>query len=220
MVLKLLRLRHLFYLAVFALFFLPFSVLSQDYSFSDSKLGISLNMPEGFTVEKQPPGDVIFIARSAEDPLPTITLVKQMGNPRIAERTKAQLRNDVVDSYRAAGFFDAEAEYGEKRKLADRDVFFAKILYVHKERSVAAGVFIFPTKERYFILTMIDDRDALTAKLPILEKIAKSVRLKGGAPDPEIESNKRQVLYWFIGAIALVLSLQIGWWLLGKLKKA
>jgi hypothetical protein len=220
MVLKLLPLRCLSYLAVFSLFFLPFSALSQVYSFSDSKLGISLDIPEGFTVEKQPPGDVIFIARSAEDQLPTITLVKQMGNPRIAERTMAQLRNDVVDSYRAVGFVDAEAEYGEKRKLAGRDVFFAKILYEHNKRSVAAGVFIFPTKERYFILTMIDDRDALTTKLPILEKIAKSVRLKGAAPDPEIESSKLQVLYWFIGAIALVVALQAGWWLLGKLKKA
>ena len=67
---------------------------------------------------------------------------------------------------------------------------------------------------------MIDNRDALTAKLPVLEKIAKSVRLKGGAPDPEIESSKLQVLYWFIGAIALVVALQAGWWLLAKLKKA
>lgn len=220
MVFKLSSWRRLSYLAVFSLFFLPFSALSQDYSFSDSKLGISLDIPEGFTVEKQPPGDVIFIARSAEDQLPTITLVKQMGNPRIAERTMAQLRNDVVDSYRAVGFVDAEAEYGEKRKLAGRDVFFAKILYEHNKRLVAAGVFIFPTKERYFILTMIDNRDALTAKLPVLEKIAKSVRLKGGAPDPEIESSKLQVLYWFIGAIALVVALQAGWWLLAKLKKA
>jgi hypothetical protein len=201
------------YLPVIALFFVAFSAVSQDTTYSDNKLGISLSFPDSFTIEKKDSGDVIFIARPNQGYFPTVTVVQQIGNAKVADRTMSEIRNEVVDSYRAVGFVDAEAEYGEKRKLAGRDVFFGKILYVHNQRPVAAGVFVFPSKERYFILTMVNDRDALASTLPILEKIAKSVVLKYPPPDPEISANKVYIVYWFVGALALMLLLQ-GIWLL------
>ena len=191
-------------------------VVAQDTDFADTKLGISLQLPEGFTLERKSKGDVLFVARPNEGDFPTMTLVQQVGNPRVPERTASELRNDIVDSYRAVGFVDAESDYGEKRKLADRDVFFTKILYEHNKRLVAAGVFIFPAKERYFILTMINDREALPQTLPILEKVAKSVRLSSPPPSPEIQASKLYVVYWFAGALLLLLLIQGVWWLFSR----
>jgi hypothetical protein len=185
--------------------------------FVDSDLGLTLFYPSSFErVIKPPSSEVVLLLKGPQGGYPSINVIKLVGDPKIAQKSVYDLGTDVVDSYRAVGLIDAEISQSEKKKLADRDVFFTKVSYLMKGSQMAAAVYVVPTLHHYFVFTFVDSKDAYPTTVRIMENIMKGVSLlRDPAPIAPPREDGRVMLYWIAGVFALL----FGAWLLSLLLK-
>ena len=218
------------------------AALAQDSGYVNNKRGISMTVPAPLDIQKKNDGDVLFVAKPGSDLLPSMTLVTQVGNPKITEKSIGELANDVVDSYRAVGLVDAEStgkhmmgqqsegatpaaeaqgykekDIGQKLNLAGRTVFFTRVNYTRGDVPLTAGLYIFPAAESYFVLTLIDTTENLPNSIQMLHAAAKTVSITSKAPEGALITEQQSVvLWWFVGAIIFIAIIALIGWVLSK----
>ena len=184
--------------------------------FVDSDLGLTLFYPSSFErVLKTPSSEVVLLLKGPLGAYPSINIIKLVGDPKIAQRSIYDLGTEVVDSYRAVGLIDAEISQAEKKRLADRDVFFTKVSYLMKGSPMAASVYVVPTLHHYFVFTFVDSKDAYPSTVRTMENLMKGVSLRDPAPAAPPKQDGTVMLYWIAGVFALL----IGAWILSLLLK-
>ncbi len=178
--------------------------------FANEERGISFSYPGNFSVVPPPSPQVLLFLRPSEGRYPTFNVLMQVGNPKAEERTVTQLKSDVVDSYRAVGLYDAEVVQGEKRQIAGRTAFYARVAYKTKEEELVAGVYIVPVKEAYYVMTLVDSAQGYVESVAVLEALMKTVQLRDPPPVPTSGRDFTQLLLWFGGIVALLILVKVG----------
>jgi hypothetical protein len=193
-----------FFVLYFGLLVLPSFAQTQYSRFDENDLGISFLYPNTYQKDdKLPTKDVVTVLKGPLGGYPTINVIKQSGDPKIAERSADDLAKEIVDSYRAVGLIEAEVVSSEKVKIAKRDAVYAKLLYPLKDEQVAAGVYLVQTIHNYFVFTFVDAKDTYPTNVIEFEKMMKTLSLRDPAPEVKPKEDGKILVYWFIGFITV-----------------
>lgn len=179
--------------------------LQDPISFSQEDLGVRMQYPSSFSVAPNPSKDVVLFLKSRDGVYPTFNIVLQPGDAKIIDRTAPDIRDEVVDSYRALGLIDAYAEYAEKKILDKREIFFTKINYAIKSVPVSSAVYIFPTVHNYMVFTFIDRPESFASNLATFDAVMRTVHLRDPAPISKKPQEGKTLLYWGGGVLVILI---------------
>lgn len=196
--------RHNRYYYPFYLIFLVFLRVHTAYpqevqliSFNRGDFGLHLEYPSLFAPAKANSSQVLLLLHPKEARFPTFNMLVQPGNPHIEEKTLLELKADVVDSYRGVGLYDAEVRFGERRTIAGRTVYFAKVFYLLDKIPLTAGVYIIPGHDRYYACTFVATEGQYDQDEVYLNTIINTLTLQEPAPPPPSTTEPHTALFWF-----------------------
>lgn len=167
-------------------------------------LGVTFRYPNKLEKLSPPTKETLLLLRPNGARFPSINVLMQPGNPKVEEKSVAELRRDVVDSYRKVGLIEAESKFSEKRNRAGRTVFYTEISYPQDKIDLMSAVYIIPAQGEYYIVTQIDNAQGFKDNLNILESIVGSFTLRDPPPQPEKKPLMGQ-WGWYLGAGAILL---------------